>query len=203
MQSISFDHSIFVKPDGTVWACGSNNKGQLGTGDTANRLNPAQVTGISGGISAVLAGMNYSVILKSDGTVWSMGYNYNGQIGTGDTIDRYTPTQMPGMTNVKAIASGWGYTLMLKTDGTVWQAGGSGYSQLPIYSVKSIAAGYDGNGGSTAIFLESDGTVWGMGSNATGQLGTGSYGEILWITNPNTYIRCTSHNRRMSATLCI
>ena len=37
---------------------------------------------------------DHSLILKSDGTLWSTGYNADGELGLGDTAHRYTFTQI-------------------------------------------------------------------------------------------------------------
>src|SRR5690606_16607183 len=73
-------HSRDIKYDGTVWAWGWNNSGQLGAGTTTNRLAPVQVKGDVGNgyltdVVAVAAGYDHSLALKSDGTVWAWGLN--------------------------------------------------------------------------------------------------------------------------------
>ena len=58
--------------------------------------------------------------IKSDGTVWAWGDNYQGQLGDGTTTNRNTPVQVSGLTGVTAIAAGVGHTVAIKGDGTVW-----------------------------------------------------------------------------------
>ncbi|MCL2707022.1 MAG: RCC1 domain-containing protein, partial [Dehalococcoidia bacterium] len=41
-------------------------------------------------------GNNYSLALKSDGTVWAWGGNSYGQLGDGTTTNRSTPAQLIG-----------------------------------------------------------------------------------------------------------
>ncbi len=127
---------------------------------------------------AIAAGQTHSLFLKSDGTVWSCGANFGGQLGDGTYSDRSVPIQV--IADIKAITAGQRHSLFLKTDGTVWAAGagtdgmlGDGSSQdkdtpvqVQISGVKSIAAGKD-----FSLFLKEDGTVWGCGANGTGQLG--------------------------------
>src|SRR5919202_2518513 len=77
-------HSLALRSDGTVWAWGANNDGQLGRGTvTASpSKNPTQVTGLIN-VTAIAAGDNHSLALRSDGTVWAWGDNSSGQLGLG------------------------------------------------------------------------------------------------------------------------
>ena len=86
-------HSLALKSDGTVWAWGCNDCGQLGDGSTTNRLTPVPVSGLTG-VVAIAGGDYHSLALKSDGTVWAWGYNGYGQLGDG-THDE-SPDAGPG-----------------------------------------------------------------------------------------------------------
>lgn len=133
-------HALALKADGTVWAWGSNNNGQLGDGTTTNRATPVQVAGLSdviaiaaGGPSVPPASGDYgghSLALKSDGTVWSWGFNGYGQLGDGTTTNRATPVQVVGLSDVVAIAAGSFHSLARKKDGTVWAWGLNDAGQL-------------------------------------------------------------------------
>jgi Regulator of chromosome condensation (RCC1) repeat len=49
----------------------------------------------------------YSIILKSDGTVWTVGQNASGQIGDNSTTSPRTgPYQVIGLSGIVAVASG-------------------------------------------------------------------------------------------------
>lgn len=192
-----YAHSLALKNDGTVWACGYNRYGQLGNSTNFNtetsNPSPVQVTGLSG-VIAINAGYNHSLALKSDGTVWAWGYNYLGGLGDGINTSRYTPAQVKNADNtplsdVIAISTGLEHSLALKSDGTVWTWGYNGYGGLgdgtttnryrpvqvknadntPLSGVIAIAAGH-GN----SLALKSDGTVWAWGENGSGQLGDGT-----------------------------
>jgi len=144
------NHSLALKSDGTVWAWGGNDYGQLGDGTTTGKFTPVQVKGPGGegyltDIIAIAAGGYHSLALKSDGTVWAWGYNGCGQLGNGTTINRTTPVQVKRpdgkdyLTDIIAIAAGtdsststpWeSFSLALKSDGTVLAWGGNDYGQL-------------------------------------------------------------------------
>ena len=89
--------SAAVKTDGTLWMWGANSKGQLGQNDTNNRSSPAQVPGTTwedvelGGTSKAAV-----VAVKTDGTLWSWGYNWKGGAGQNNTTSYSSPVQIPG-----------------------------------------------------------------------------------------------------------
>lgn len=92
-------------------------------------LVPIQVSGLTG-VKAIAADAAHTAVLKEDGTVWTWGYNYYGQIGDGTTTDRLTPAQVSGLMDVKAIAAGDSHTVAVKEDGTVWAWGYNYNGQL-------------------------------------------------------------------------
>ena len=124
-------YTVYLKGDGTVWAAGRNHFGQLGDGTTTNRTNPVQVVDVSGnplsGVVGVSAGVNHTVYLKGDGTVWAVGHNADGRLGDGTTTNRTNPVQVVDgsgnpLSGVVGISAGQHHTVYLKGDGTVWGA---------------------------------------------------------------------------------
>ena len=125
-------HTVYLKSDGTVWAAGKNDSGQLGDGTTTQRTNPVQVTNADGtglnGVVGISTRSEHTVYLKSDGTVWAAGRNVAGQLGAGTTTDSSNPIQVTnadgtGLSGVVAISAGSSHTVYLKSDGTVWAVG--------------------------------------------------------------------------------
>lgn len=209
VQAISggAEHSLALKSDGTVWAWGSNSHGQLGDGRTTSKTTPIQVKefkgqnvplGFFGGVRAIDAGIQYSLALKSDGTVWSWGRGELSQLGRtsgfrefpGQVEDPSDPTGF--LTDVAAIAAGGFHGLALKHDGTVWAWGHNTAGQVgdgffgtdrvhprqvkdpsdPTGFLTGVVAIAAGSGHSLA--LKSDGTVRAWGYNDHGQLGFGA-----------------------------
>lgn len=180
-----YNHSFFVKTDGTVWGYGSNNSGQLGNGNfsTSALLTAKQVIGITD-CTEIDAGYDHSIFLRSDGTVWGSGKGTSGQLG--ETISDVTniPIQIVGIEGVSKIAVGGHHNIFLKNDGSVWGCGANNSNQLgtgdpetlsysaplqldPSYDFTKISANLN-----HSLFVKSDGTVWGCGLNDRGQLGT-------------------------------
>jgi hypothetical protein len=97
-------HTVALKKDGTVWAWGDNDYGELGDGTQTLREAPVQVKGEDGvgyltGVIAVEAGETHVMALKGDGTVWAWGKNLSGQLGNGtagEFENKSTPVQVKG-----------------------------------------------------------------------------------------------------------
>jgi len=177
-------HSLAVKSDGTVWAWGWNDLGQLGDGTKGvDRSLPVPVSGLTG-VVGVAAGTAHSLAVKSNGTLWAWGGNFYGQLGDGTTTDRLTPVPVQGLTGVMGVATGNSHVLAVKSDGTLWAWGYNGYGQLgdgtttdsltpkPVSGLTGVVAVAAGEYHSLAV--KSDGTLWAWGNNNSGQLGDGT-----------------------------
>ena len=84
-------HSIGLRDDGTLWAWGRNNEGQLGYGNNQSVSYPENVLG--GGYSYIScsAGAYHSMGVRNDGKVYTWGLNANGQLGIGGTTNHNAP----------------------------------------------------------------------------------------------------------------
>ena len=181
--SAGASHTILAKSDGTVWAWGGNNEGQIGDGTTTSRSAPLQVLAVSGAV-AVSAGSYHSVALTSEGAVWAWGRNMYGQLGDGTSTQRLSPVQVPGLSGVTAVAASENSTYALKGDGTLWAWGhnnegqlGDGtktdrYSPVQVQGLSDVAT--VSAGALHGAALRSDGTVWTWGCNVFGALGDGT-----------------------------
>jgi alpha-tubulin suppressor-like RCC1 family protein len=123
------------------------------------------------------------VAIKTDGTMWSWGYNRAssaGALGVGDIIDRSSPTQIGSLTTW--VYAGAGKTpVAIKSDGTMWSWGYGFYGTngrgniVPSSSPIQIGSLTDwffvvvSDSHSQAI--KTDGTLWSWGDNRFGQLG--------------------------------
>src|SRR5262249_1999646 len=113
---------------------GKKGSGQLGLpASVAAENTPMPVSGLGSGVVAAVAGRNFGVALKGDGTVLAWGANRFGQIGDGTTTQRNSPVQVSGLgtgSQVIAVAGGGFHALALKSDGTALAWGNNGNGQL-------------------------------------------------------------------------
>ncbi len=179
-------HTCGLTASGGIKCWGNNGFGQLGDGTTSNCNTPVDVTGLTGGVTAIAAGIYNTCALVSDSGVKCWGFNKEGQLGNGTTTDSSTPVDVTGLTSgVTAIALNGFYACALVSGGGVkcWGNDASGQlgdgkttnSNTPV-AVAGLASGVTAitAGISYACALVSGGGVKCWGSNASGQLGDGT-----------------------------
>jgi alpha-tubulin suppressor-like RCC1 family protein len=126
--SAGWNHTVGIKSDGTLWAWGYNNRGQLGLGDTLVKKTPTQVG--SSTWNAVSAGQFHTVGIKSDGTLWAWGYNTNGQLGLGNLTQKKSPVQVQTATNWDSVSAGSNHSVAINSGGTLYAWGRNFRGQL-------------------------------------------------------------------------
>lgn len=165
--------SLALALDGTVWAWGNNNSGQLGDGTTTQRLTPVQVDGGNfNGVVAIACGGDHALAMKNDGTVWTWGNNVHGQLDDGTTTNRSAPVQVTGLSGVVSIGAGAGHSFAVKSDGTLWIKGVVWNGQLGDgsldHKIVHVAADWPAN-----VAVKESGTLISWGSNWAGVFGVG------------------------------
>jgi len=172
---------------GNYFTWGNNDKGQLGQNTSEDISSPVQVPGSWSSIFASASGEGTSGGIKTDGTLWSWGYNQRGQGGMNDILHRSSPAQVGTDTN-------WGTgilrtsnfsTINIKTNGTLWMWGYNGEGGLGVNDLTQRSSptqigtdttwnhaqdkcGYDSQ---TGIAVKTNGTLWTWGTQDTGALG--------------------------------
>ena len=117
------------KTDGTLWVWGRNYAGALGLNSASpsnGRSSPTQLPGTTW--ASVSVGSYQMMATKTDGTLWSWGYNYYGNLGDNTNIKYSSPVQIGTDTTWSKVngKQRMGYTAAaLKTDGTLWAWGNS------------------------------------------------------------------------------
>jgi alpha-tubulin suppressor-like RCC1 family protein len=175
-----------IKTDGTLWLWGLGGNGQLGIGSVGQRSSPVQTVAAGTNWKQVSVGATWVTAIKTDGSLWTWGFNGDGQLGDNTQTERNSPVQtISAGTNWKVVSAGAdAHTSAIKTDGTLWLWGRNEYGQLGINNtstsrvsspVQTITGGTNwkhvstGRGYTAAI--KTDGTLWTWGRNDVGQLG--------------------------------
>ena len=194
-------HTIALKTDGTIWAWGANNRGQLGLGNTAERRTAAPVLGLND-VQAITARGNLSssrnIAQRSDGSLWGWGDNSYCQLGDPTVALGYitTPVRLANLSNlgvnVSDLASGRYHGVARQSDGNAWTWGHNSQGQLgdnttdprcaPILIAGVNAVETVGAGAEHTLVTRGDGSVWGWGRNDQGQLGVGDTNPRLTPT---------------------
>ena len=186
--------TLATKTDGTLWGWGWNYQGNLGQNQntTTSRSSPIQVGTDTTWGGAGKAAQIYETYLniKTDGTLWGMGENTNGELGNNDVIKRSSPIQVSSDTTWSGIAGCHSKSFIAtKTDGTLWSWGGNQYGELgqndrtnrssPVQIPGTTWNGTENIGGGDFNFgvVKTDGTLWMWGANDAGALGVPSLGE--------------------------
>jgi len=107
--------------NGTLFATGLNNRGQLGDGTTLNRSSPVSIG--AGCWKSVTGGFDHTLGLTNTSLLFAWGCNQLGQIGDGTTLNRSSPVQI-GASSWTAIAdNGVIHSAAIRTDGTLFTWG--------------------------------------------------------------------------------
>ncbi len=198
--------AVAVKTDGTLWAWGGNNYGELGLGNSGaagatSRSSPVQVGTLATWSKTAAARGGSSFGIKTDGTLWAWGANVensvHGVLGLGDVVSRSSPVQVGTLATWSSIVSGWWTTFAIKTDGTLWGWGRtSTYGELGMgdavnrsspVQVGTLATWAELASGTTSfIGRQTNGTIWAWGNNTTAGtvVGVLGLGDVVSRSSP-------------------
>ena len=172
-----------VKTDGTLWAWGHNDYGELGINDRTQRSSPIQIPGTTW--DSIVGGQKYYFGTKTDGTLWAWGDNAgDAELGQNNKTNYSSPVQIPGTDwqggyqKVTALGGGGG---AIRTDGTLWTWGGNGTGRLGHNNTTEYSSPKQVGGDTTwrtiqggqdyMVATKTDGTLWAWGSNSYGGFG--------------------------------
>jgi alpha-tubulin suppressor-like RCC1 family protein len=198
-------HAVALKGDGTVWAWGRRENGEIGDGEpkglrALTAIGPVRVPGLEG-ITQIAVDSSHNLALRSDGHVMAWGSNNSGELGLGTRVTGWRPAEVPGLDRVVAIAAGIGSIAgggtsgAVRDDGTVWMwgsnasamignglgplspddVGGRVLAPVPVKGVKGARRLSIGAGHVAALLA--DGTLRMWGHSGFGQTGVGPAGE--------------------------
>ena len=113
--SVNKHAAIAIKTDGTMWAWGSNQYGNLGQNNPsspAQRSSPIQIPGTTW--NTIASGSQHFLATRTDGTLWVWGINSQGRLGLNTDATTVSPTQVPG-TDWSILAGGERSSLAIQT----------------------------------------------------------------------------------------
>lgn len=178
-----YRHTMAIQSDGSLWAWGEDDYGQLGNGDGSGTDIPAML-GADRDWLFVANTWNHTLALKTDGSLWGWGYNVDGSVGNGSYQNVRSPVRIGSNTDWAQLAGGGGHTVAVKRDGTLWAWGRNNHGQLGTGDLTRrntpIQIGTDANwrlvvcGDAHTLGIRTDGSLWAWGFNIEGQLGDGS-----------------------------
>jgi alpha-tubulin suppressor-like RCC1 family protein len=184
------EHSLFIRrPIPTLvqlWGMGENAYGELGIDAGINELSPVDIESANSTfnpiVTAAAMGVFHSLFIKSNGSLWVMGNNSEGQLGDGTTVNEPVPEMIPRPLPVTAIAAGEFRSFFLQSDGSLWAMGDNDFGALGDGTTTSHLAPEEIEPGVTAIaaasessfYLTANGSLFGWGENDVGQLGIGT-----------------------------
>jgi alpha-tubulin suppressor-like RCC1 family protein len=133
----------------------------------------------------IAGGRDHSLALRANGTVWSWGFNRDGELGDGTSVDRNEPVQTERLTDAVDIAAGANHSLAIRSDHTLWAWGKNNDGQLglgtststytaPVRVASLAHVAEVGAGRQHTIAILNDGSAWAFGQNDMGQLGDGT-----------------------------
>ena len=133
------------------------------------------------GYAQVTASGPHSAAIKTDGSLWTWGYNGEGELGNGTLVSSNQP-MFVGNDFVKVVA-GYADVYAIKTDGGLWAWGSNGYGFTEaLYATRAVRPILFGTGYSDiapaydrAYGVKKDGSLWAWGNNRHGQFGDGSF----------------------------
>ena len=196
--SAGADHSLALTSGGNVYAWGYGNYGQLGNGANSSQQLPVEVVTASGAlanITAIAAGVDHSLALRSDGTVWAWGLNSYGELGNNTTTNSNEAVEVLNtsgtpLSNIVAIAAGDNHGLAVDSSGNLWAWGYNSNGQLgdgtttnrleaEQVNLSGATVTQVSGGGFYSLAITSTGTVLAWGNNSYGDLGDGTTTQRL------------------------
>ena len=184
-------HSFVLSRDGTVVACGENEYGQLGLGDTDDRDTFTVVAGLRGVVD-IDAGRSHTIAGTAEGGLYTWGKGLAIGHGGNAQTQRLVPTKVTGggidEVAVVQVAAGHGHSMALTAIGQLYAWGQGGSGQLghgggENLAVPRIVGGIGGlvvglaGGGDHSLVTTAGGRVLTFGSGEDGRLGLGGVAE--------------------------
>ena len=186
-MSVIGDSNFGTKTDGTLWAWGSNQNGELGQNTTQHFSSPVQI-GTETTWRRISSYPSGGIATKTDGSLWMWGKNDSGCLGQNQgepSVGKYSsPIQIPGTWSSHATTMFGGGSAAINTDGELFMWGGNASGTLgqnnrtqyssPVQVPGTTWSRITQAAESGFVVTKTDGTAWAWGSNDNGSLGLNS-----------------------------
>jgi len=174
-----------LKTDGTVWAWGNNEAGQIGKGPTGDNewstpsdaMQPIPVEVFNQAVD-ISIGENSSFVIKQDDSLWGWGSNDDCQMGHSDyegtaspvygtmLIKYIHPEPILIKQNIKDVNAYYHSVLALDKNDTLYEWGdtiGKGFIETPTVYIENVKSASQSN--FTISTIKNDNTIWLDGLN--------------------------------------
>ncbi len=174
-------HTCAIDTDERIHCWGSNERGQLGTGNEQNAEVPTQIASEEPWVE-IRSGTSHTCAIAKSGSLWCWGNNRSGEVGPSAELVARTPVRVDGATDWTQVAVGSHHTCALKRNGSLWCWGQGTEGQLGLSDQENKSAptrlgtnawNAVAAGGFHTCGIQSDGTIWCWGQGVEAQLGLG------------------------------
>jgi alpha-tubulin suppressor-like RCC1 family protein len=183
--SAGLNHSYAIDDEGLVWSWGNNENGQLSRGVLGGIYKkPGKSAGLKN-VKSISSSNGFSIFVRNDGLLYSVGLNDKGQLGLGDYDTRNIAQKVSYLSeaDIKSVSTGSEHVIAIDSGTEVFTWGNNNKGQLgkekensnlpdsiPLKGGVGVFAG-----GNNSAILKADGKLWFAGENIYGQFGDEIY----------------------------
>ncbi|KAJ6227008.1 btk-binding protein-related [Anaeramoeba flamelloides] len=193
---------FYNKEKKVLYGCGKNTNSELGTNDN---VSPTKIQKLHENVTKVFSGQaDHTFIVKTNGKLYGLGYNLNGQFGIGTRQNNKTPTEITldfPIENISKLELSFQHSVILTNDGKVYVTGNKSHTgfgsdlqkfqQYPQFKnekifIKDMSSGY-----LFITFLTEDNEIW-IGGTFNGEKPLSRYKKLEDLSF--NMIKSVSHN---------
>ena len=183
--SAGYLHSLFQTNKGEIFSCGNNHHGQCGLGHfNSPQIAPSLILNLPSNIVQFVCGSDQNLFLDLEGNVYSVGYNYYGNLGLGHNKTQNVLNKILNIPPIKILSCVGSSCYLIDFEGNLWSFGYNLDGQLghgdknhtnapKVNTLKDIQQISYGSSGCHFLVKNSQNQIFSAGTNDFGQLGTG------------------------------